>query len=461
MSPSGGSGEFGGGGGGAGGAGGFGGIIGALPGLGSWFAGLVQSGFTKFFITNPFQGIEDFFEGKPKTADTIAAALRAAASKNPAVKQFGHDLATLERAGVVLSTDNPTGRAALDKIFAKAMSGLESEGFTKQQAFRYLTNIISSHIAASGGVVPVSPNTGQVMTINPRTPIVPLSTAPPGPPAQGFFPTNSSQDFANQFLTGAQNYIVNAVREFSGLGEIKALTGLQIPTLPEQVDLLNRGVRSLFSGQPTTTPTPAPTPNQPLQIIDPRDCPECNPAQAQIRAQLQGEQQALRQELQTEQQQEQQQKIGQQQKQIQEFRQLERQPVDQRDIESEIQKKIALLDQVGQELQQLQQQIDHGSPSPQPVMSLPPAGGSPPLSPAGGPPQTIEPIGAPLPPPGTLTEQEHEQEEQQIFIQQPPVGAGGDPTKAVKFCVGCVTQDDALKFLNGEPSACSVMSFPG
>lgn len=60
-----------------------------------------------------------------------------------------------------------------------------------------------------------------------------------------------------------------------------------------------------------------------------------------------------------------------------------------------------------------------------------------------------------------MTAQEHEHEEEQIFIQQQPQDGQGDPTKAVKFCVGCVTQLDAQRFLNGEPSACSVFGYPG
>src|SRR5579871_3919717 len=100
-------------------AGGAAGGFSSILSLGSYFYNLAKSGGSKIFITNPFQGFEDlFFEGKPVTADTIQAVLRAGASRNPVVKQYGEDLATLERGGVVLSTSSGPGRAALNQIYS-------------------------------------------------------------------------------------------------------------------------------------------------------------------------------------------------------------------------------------------------------------------------------------------------------------------------------------------------------
>jgi hypothetical protein len=448
-------------------AGGATGGFGAILSLGSYFYNLAKSGGSKIFITNPFQGFEDlFFEGKPVTADTIQAVLRAGASQNPVVKQYGKDLAVLERGGVVLSTSGGAGRSALNEIYSKAVSGLVAQGFSRQQANALLDNVISSHTASSGLTIPLPSPAPSVSRALPVVPTAPSVSSVP----MNYFPS-SSQDFSNQFLKLPTPQVPSVVQDLvPGAREFQDITGIDLfKPAPSMQEILSRGpVQNPFggllnsqSGQPYTPTASVQSGRQPMEIIDPRDCPSCNPQQAQERALLTSQEGQLQQELQTEQQQQNQQQDQQRQQQIEQFRQLEHQPAQQRNIPQEIQQKMNLLQQVGNELAQLQQEIDNQTPS----------GGNPPLASSGNLPAPSPSVvrgdgggtptiyGQPEPTTGTEDEHQHELEEQQIFVQQQPSDNGADPTKAVKFCVGCVTQNDALKFLNGEPSACSVMGY--
>lgn len=439
---------------------------------GSSFGSIISAGVSfyeylrnpkKFYITNPFQGFEDLVaEGLPVREKTIEAVLRLGESANPVVKQFGRDLATLEGGGVVLSTSGGAGRAALNKIYSKAVTGLESQGFSKHDANRLLVNVLSSHTATPGIAIPASP---------PRLFRVPSGSvpapriAPQGGGPVNYFPT-SGQDFSDQFSTlpaispqtadKVAGYLQPLNRFFSNQA-LNDYTGMsEARDLANQIGIAQKPLGTTIAAQPS-----AGNARQPLEIIDPRDCPSCNPHQAQEKALLTSQRGQLQDELRTENQQHQDQQDQQRQQQIEQFRQLEHQPAQQRDIPNEIQQKMNLLQQVGNELAQLQHEIDNQTPG---------GGGNPPPAtqtgsypspsaaiPAGGGGTTI--YGQPEDTEGTEDEHQHELEEKQIFIQQNPSDHGGDPTKAVKFCVGCVTQNDALKFLNGEPSACSVMGY--
>lgn len=461
--------SFGSGGGGTSG-GGFG-NVGSYYNLGRYVANLFSHP-SQIFITNPFQGFEDaFIEGKAKTIDTTQAVLRLGASGNPVVRQFGRDLATLEQGGVVLSTSTGPGRANLNRIFAKASEGLQAQGFTKQHANQLLINVINSHTAASGALIPTHPRglPGNAVSVRVQPQSEPIPRMIPPSKGQGDL-------FSNQFVTKAQNLVKDFV---PGLREFEDLTGheIQFPSPQPLIDFfkppgLVHDMYRQLGDQPQPIPPMNPQqPSQQREIIDPRDCPTCNPQQREQFHDLQQQQRDLQRELQTEKGQQQGKTLDDQRQQIDKLKDLETQPVQSRDIQKEIEQKMGLLNQIGNELAALQHAID-GNPGSPPTNEIEdhtghdhamddgsnPPGQNPPATQPYTPGEVIEPDRGQST--GQLSELEHEQEEQQIFLQQQPVGSGGDPTKAVKFCVGCVTQDDALRFLNGEPSACSVMSFP-
>jgi hypothetical protein len=425
----------------SGGAGGF-----VLPFLTYGF-GIANEGLSFFttFKSNPFQTFEDFFEGKPAKADTIAAVLRAGASRNPVIDKLGRELAILEGGGVLLSDSSAAGQAAISKVLAAAKAGLVAQGTSPQQASREILNLISSHTATPGTAIG-RPQVGTVA-----------------------FPERASnaQDFANQFtpipflpnplapqggIPALPPNVANILRPLiPGADELKALTGLDIFGQP-----------STSIAIPPTRPAPQPgQPQSPMTVIDPRECQSCNPEQHAEYQRLKAQQGDLQGELQTEENQGQAQQDQQRQQEIQKFRQLEQQPADQRNIPQEIQRKMALLEQIGQELGQLQNQLDNPTTGQvvQPGSGQTPVGSSTPTSQPGNQ-SIITPDTSPQPGSAETTEHEHEDEEQQVFIQQTPKENQGDPSQAVKFCVGCVTQLEAIKFLNGEPSGCSVMGFP-
>lgn len=417
----------------------------------------------KFFNTNPLQPLEDLFEGKPRILATEQAVLRFGASTNPALKQYGKDLAKLAQGGVVLSSSDPIARANLNKIFQKADTALRAEGLSKVQAFDVLVSGINPPLAPALSVAQRGLPSARVSTVPVSSRLQPVldTSRPPMNPFQSSGPLKSAgQSFADQFVTKATGLLTDII---PGARELETITGQTInySRPPSIQDTLAKGpvrISDLFSGQPGDGT------NQPgighQKIIDPRDCPTCNPQQAQMRAQLTQEQRDLQDELQVEQGQQRGKTISDQRQQVDQFRDLERQPVQGRDIPHEIQQKMNLLQQVGNELAQLQHEIDNPQSlettagNQQPVPSMPPpVGGT-------GNQTIIEPDTSPKPGSGQMTEQEHEHELDQLFIQGEGTEGQGDPTKAVKFCVGCVTQLDAQRFLNGEPSACSVFGYP-
>lgn len=89
-------------------------------------------------------GIVGEFSGRPKMEDTIQAAERLLESKNPAVKQFGLEVAYLANQGVPLSDSNPAVQKLIGNEFHQAVLGLErSEGWSQKQAFKALDAVLS------------------------------------------------------------------------------------------------------------------------------------------------------------------------------------------------------------------------------------------------------------------------------------------------------------------------------
>ena len=207
--------------------------------------------------------------------------------------------------------------------------------------------------------------------------------------------------------------------------------------LVHQPGALLREVMPAPQGGGAVSPPPSPFSYQPrysppgeIPTLDQTgECKTCSRTGREI-AHQEGE---LQHEIQVETAQETAQQLGQIQKQIDDLRKLEQLPASQRDIPRELQQKQQLL----RELQQMPQggQGELLPPGPQGGQGelLPPAGqggGVPTLEP---PPQAQQPAQQPLESP------------------TPPA------PPAVTFCVGCQDQEDAILFLNGEPSRCSVI----
>lgn len=183
---------------------------------------------------------------------------------------------------------------------------------------------------------------------------------------------------------------------------------------------------------------PAPQPNDnpgnvPLLLNQPGQQPGNVPLiiNQTIPQQIQQLRDQLGQEIQTEQQQLINQRGQQQQlhdiaQKVNQLRDLEKQPADQRDIPNELAQKRQLL----RDLDNLQ--------NGQPVLNLPEQPGKAPELP-------------PATPPGP---QGYQPQIQRGPGPQPQVTP---PPQPVQFCVGCQSQEDAILFLNGEPSACSVV----
>jgi hypothetical protein len=155
--------------------------------------------------------------------------------------------------------------------------------------------------------------------------------------------------------------------------------------------------------------------------------------------QLRAQQQQLQQEIQTEQQQGTQQQIGQIQQQLDQLRAQEGQPIETRNVQQELQQK----QQLNQQIQQLLNQ-----PTGQQT-------GSVPLPPGG----TVPTLHYQPPPPLPPYEPVETAPAQQLPVTQrtaqPAPQQPGAPA-FVKFCVFCTTQNESLKFLNGESSECSI-----
>lgn len=430
------AGEFGGGGGysgGVGSGGGFGGYA-SLPG---YFYKLFTKGDIFVNPLDIFKSFGQFFEGHPRKADTTAAVLRLGGSRNPVARKFGYQLGVLENAGVVLSSSDPAGRAALNKIFKSAMDGLEQQGFPKKQAFRMLTNVINSDTGTPGAAIPIAPRAQPVTPVQmlaPQRPVIMPGQRLP------MFPTPGSglDQFANQITGKAGKLIKDFV---PGLREYEDLTGREVdfPNPQPIIEFfrppdINRDMRRRLINQPLPQPQYPNIPIDPdkIPIIDPQDCPSCSGD----RLRLQRQERDLQDEIQVEQQQDRQKRIEDRQKEIDRNRQLETQPPGQRDIGRELQDKQRLLRQVQSDIDSLR---------------------------GGQPRQLPPPSGEPLQPNGPLAPQIDEPEpDEDDGHGHPPLFHQGDrpnPPKVenpVRFCVSCVSQNDAMRFLNGEPSQCSV-----
>lgn len=248
------------------------------------------------------------------------------------------------------------------------------------------------------------------------------------------------------------------------------------------VDSFSDVTPTLLNPQPTTLPvspgTLPVTPYQPGEIaplID-RNCPAC----AGDLETLEGQRGELEKEIQTEQAQQRGQQEQQRAQQLQRFQQLEKQPASQRNIPQELQEKQDILNQLNQQIADLQNQVNpQPGTQPQPYENTNPYQACPPgyhqcgpdvecetygrCAPNGNPYQGYDSQPGQTPlinknPPVQVEPVSPQQPQQPLFQQkEPPPGGLPSPEGSVTFCVSCTNQNEALKFLNGEPSECSVM----
>ena len=208
-------------------------------------------------------------------------------------------------------------------------------------------------------------------------------------------------------------------------------------------------------------------------VINPQDCPTCNPQQYQQRQALKAQQGELQKSIQVEQQQAQRAQVSEQGKKIQQLESHEHDDsLSSQEIDQQVQQKMQLLDQIGHELQVLQQQQGGAPSSTSQSTSQSTSNRSRNRNRNRSPPSSTGPlystdangvITPTQPGKGTLTEPQQESSEEALFYQQHPDATSmdeRDPSKSVNFCIACVTEQDARLFLNGEPSACSVIPYP-
>lgn len=402
---------------------------------------------------DPLSLILGAFAGRPHAQATQDVA-RLAHSNNPVLQIIGSAANRVLAAGTVLSSPSaaPEFGAAFTNartLLAQYLYGAQTKGALAraatllQQAIHeaanpgsgtYALNLIRQaynqytvpaiqalpspypfnvgpQASGRGGLTPLS--TASV-TFQP-----PTSSAPrPGPP----------NTFFNQLGSTAGNLAREILQSaIPGSREFETLTGIN-PFQPAPVNPFQPPAQ--YRQETLQRLARPPAGSQPVQIAPLLDtskpCPECDG--------LRGQQGQLRQEIQLEQQQESTQLQQQHQQEIEHFHQLEQQPVSQRDIPRELQQKQQLLQEIQNEINSLQS----GQPIQQPVEGAP-APLLNPEQPTGQPPLEIQPG------PQQGTQPQQGQPEQ------------GQPTPHVQFCVGCASQEDAILFLNGEPSQCSVI----
>jgi hypothetical protein len=427
-----------------------------FPGL----FGIGSGGIELGPLTIPFGG--------PSAKDVTGAAIaRLRGTGNPALRRLGSQIAASG-----LYTSSATAQPQLGSYVHEAVQGLEGQGFPRTRAFNIVSNIISN---------------------KPTGPI----RAPISQPGM-FARRSGASEFVGGFLQGHPligKEVGAAIGGAVGLPFEEPVFGAAVGELAGGIAQHN--LERLFpppSMQPSipsvgnmTSPM-----SQPGQFpIAPtlKPCPECGynpPLEAQfqqptqtfpqsqggsqqgtqdlqLRAQqaqggsqqgtqdqlqeLRAQQQQLQQEIQTEQSQGRQQQINQVQQQLDQLRQLENQPVETRNVQQELQQK-----------QQLSQQIQQLLSQPGVVPGGQQAGGGP--TPGQVPtlhyqsPPPLPPYEAETAPAQQLpvTQPQQIRPAQQLPVTQQP---GGAPA-FVKFCVFCTTQNESLKFLNGEPSECSI-----
>lgn len=255
--------------------------------------------------------------------------------------------------------------------------------------------------------------------------IGPLAPAPqlpapqlPGPPIRS--PEDSFREQIERFSPGPLRQFIR--QPLSVLNPERFIEKVVTGSIQDFVSNFSRPMRAQrpsaresqrvepFTRQPSTEPAP-------LIIPSKQGCTTCG----QDLQRLQRQRDEVQREIKQEETQQREQRIEQQQREIEQHEQEEQRPLGQRDIQQELQQKRALQSQIEQEIRDLQAGTDQSSFQGQ---------------------QTGET--APL-------------VQQPLFTQREPVTVPQQQVQnPVRFCVACTSQAESLKFLNGEPSECSV-----
>lgn len=422
-------------------------------------------------------GLIPSFAGRPKMLDTIQAIQRLAQSRQPAIQQLAANLAIYARNGVPLSTSNPAEQAQLRGWIGGAVStllaqnGLAATGQNVALLDQAIRNVITSEVANPGSRIdatigslggrlaapaPAAPQGLSIRSIRSTRPgaTLPAPLAAPAamPAMQPGMQSSSLPAQADGFVKRLFHQLGSVSHDAVLLTEVTACLAsayaTQNPALAEECltaigaqFALQQGaeeIRRLLTsiGQAARNQInnllgrqPAPTPSQPAPILDQvSDCPSCSPQGRQLARQLGQQEQRVLRDIQREQEQLTEQELGQQAEQLTQLEQQETQPAGQRDIGKELQRKQQLLENIQQEQRQLGTQ-----PGAQPQITQP---GAQPGQPA----PTLQP---------SSSEVAQREIEQELHDQS--------EAQSVQFCVGCKSHEDAILFLNGEPSQCSVI----
>lgn len=422
----------------------------------------------KLFGFDPLGSIIGSFSGKPKLLDTAQAAQRLSASPFQALRDLGTVLTIFVRNGVPLSTSNPKLQGQLRSAIqgtvqtllaafpllgsASQVSALLNQALTSENGARAIAQLqgllaaqvrqlqggalahelqLTDQVLGKLAALPkhASLPAGQTVRVYPGEP-PPVGTILPG--AQ--LPAGTPAPVAR---------LHSLLQDSEIAGEVALCVGLNFVLGPEATagclakvlgHVVEQGARSIiqsietfFTNQRGRRP-PSPTaggghplsiqPTQPAPLVDmTKPCPECERGlTARQRQELQQARDQLTKEIEIEQSQQKDQTLERAQTELQHLHDLESQPIESRDITSELQQKYAL-----------QRQLDTiESPTPQPL-------------------QPGE--RAPLIEDNARTEaRELQHQTDQQALEKP-----------VQFCVGCKSQEDAILFLNGESAACSVI----
>lgn len=412
--------------------------------------------------------------GKPKMLDTAQATARLFQSRDPELQQLARNFAILVRNDAPLSSGNPRIQAqirdwiggAVDSILSRY--GLAHDPVAVSQLDGAIHRVLSSEIAAPGASIdnliaqlgargsafaqlPAPQPSPQLAPRGPGPRLLP-SPRPLAPFSQPQPPSTSSRIWDT--LSQSAKYLLGPLAaqlseaELAELGgclgtlvlsdgttipfAIKCLEHVVVTTIFDNVKQIgNRllgSLRSLLHSQPNGQPSfppLSPQPHRAPKLDESKPCPSCSPRGRELQREIRSQQERTLRDIRTETDQEIEEQLSQQEQQLTQLEHQETQPAGQRDINRELQQKQNILQNLQQQESQL---INQGQTQP-----------------------AAQPGAEPAP---RLIESQQQQNAQELEHELESQSQHETP---LTFCIGCKSQEDAIMFLNGEPSACSVM----
>ena len=414
-------------------------------------------------------GLIPSFSGRPKMLDTIQAVQRLAQSRDPEIQQLARNFMIYVRNGEPISSSNPRVQAQIRDWIAGAIgtilsrAGLQNNQNAVGELDTVLRHVLTrdtstpastldATIARLTGSAMPSPITG-LDTRQPasqplarRAPYLQPSAPSPMPPMpvsgqSGQLPANTPPGLAQIVMQAARSLAHNewlrlvgcvgafVVNEGFGLRCVEELLAEVVYQEGKRIVQAARDFMQSFQ-RGVTQPPPLPiSPPQPAPLLDTKTpCPSCDRVGRQQLQRLDEQEQRVIRDIRTEQSQDIEERLSQQEQQLTQLEQQETQPAAQRDIGRELEQKRALQTQIQQERYQLESGGQQGG-------QLPPGG---------------EP--APV-----LKEDQRQEIQHEIHDELEHEDMRSKEERPITFCMGCKNEEDAIMFLNGEPSACSVM----